>query len=176
MGKSAESILAKKKEYEALNQLRKNRVNVTFSPFEDRGEEMEELNHIRSQRQLFKHFKSATPFSSIASVETTDEEILRIDNELNNFQETGYVFESEEHTIWIEDFDFTEHLLTAYVGDTVSFAISPSVPLHAEHMLYAVSENPLLQFESELMQVRMLNLFFGDRRSKCIITNSFVFW
>eukprot|EP01033_Poteriospumella_lacustris_P020565 gene20565-15096_t len=61
LGKSAETILAKKKEYEAMNRLRKNRVNVTFSPIQqDRDNEMEEVNHIRTQRQLFKHFKSST--------------------------------------------------------------------------------------------------------------------
>lgn len=162
LGKSAETILAKKKEYEALNQMRKSRVNVTFSPIQqDRDNDLEEMNHIRTQRQLFKHFKSSTPFSSIAMGKensdagiASEETILRIDNEFVSHDDDGFVFESEDHTIWIEDFDFTDHFVTVYVGDTISFALSGSVPLHAEHIIYGVSETPALNFESDVLQVQ----------------------
>ncbi len=153
LGNYAESILAKKKEYENLNQLRKNRVNVTFSPVHDKEEELEEVNHIRTQRELFKHYKSSVPFASIANSSAADQNILRVENELEAQQETGFVFESENHTVWIEDFDFAEHVITVYVGDTISFALSPSVPLHAEHIIYGDSDNELLKFESDILQV-----------------------
>lgn len=141
-----------------MNQMRKNRVNVTFSPVQhDQEEEQEELNHIQSQRQLFKHFKSSTTFSSIAKEdidESADSEtIIRVENEYTDQSDSGFVFESEDYTIWIEDFDFSDHMVTAYVGDTVSFVLSPTVPLHAEHMIYGTSDIPTLNFESDIMQV-----------------------
>jgi hypothetical protein len=155
--------------------MRKNRVNVTFSPVHDREEEIEELRHIRSQRELFKNYKSSVPFSSIAQSDNNDEDILRIQSEPFVDPEIDCVFECEDHNIIIEDFDFVERMITVYVGDTVSFSLSPSVPLHAEHIIYGTSENSLLNFESDVLQISDCSRFSvktsstGEIRVSCKI-------
>lgn len=152
LGKSAEGMWSRKNENPSYNLLKKSRVNVTFSPVHDSEDEMEEVNHIRSQRSLFKSFKSADGLShsvGIAERGTTgDEHSSQINLDSS--------FTAEEHVIAIEDFDFNVHSCSVYVGDKLTFVLSPSVPLHAEHIIYGTSSCSELNFESDVLQVLVL--------------------
>lgn len=58
-----------------------------------------------------------------------------------------------EHEVLIEDFDFVVHYLQVNIGDKIIFRLSNRVPLHAEHIIYGVSETKQLCFESEVLHV-----------------------
>lgn len=65
------------------------------------------------------------------------------------------------HAVFIEDFDFTSEYVTAQQGDVLVLELSPSVPLHAEHILVATESGPskTVLFESPMLQVRPPFLF-----------------
>ncbi len=60
------------------------------------------------------------------------------------------------YEVVIEDFDFLTHQLRVQVGEKIIFKLSNQVPFHAEHIIYGRSDNKLLCFESEVLQVRYL--------------------
>lgn len=122
---------------------------MTFSPAHDSEDEIEEVNHIRSQRSLFKSFKSADGLSHSVGIA----ERVTIGNENSSPMAVDSTFIAEEHNVVIEDFDFSIHSCSVYVGDKLTFVLSPSVPLHAEHIIYGTSSCPELNFESDVLQV-----------------------
>lgn len=64
------------------------------------------------------------------------------------------------YEVLIEDFDFRTHHLRINIGDEVTFRLTKNVPFHAEHIIYGVSDNKMLCFESEVLQVRILHIYY----------------
>lgn len=61
---------------------------------------------------------------------------------------------SRTKVVTIEDYDFSLHSITVFVGDTIEFTVSPNVPGHVEHVLEGrCASRPELNFESSVLQV-----------------------
>jgi hypothetical protein len=56
--------------------------------------------------------------------------------------------------VTIEDYDFSLRSISVFVGDTIEFSLSSTVPGHVEHVLEGrCASRPELDFVSEVLQV-----------------------